>query len=87
MEGKLVQNLITALCVETGEMAMYEALASVAAAAGDGTTELLAREIQAEEQRTAEKLFHFLPTRSKIAFNVLTAGEVDPSVETKTSEI
>ena len=83
VEERLVQNLITAFCVETGECAMYEALALVAHAAGDHVTEGLAREIQAEEQRTADKIFHFLPSRSKIAFNVLTADEIDPAVETK----
>lgn len=82
-EERLVQNLITAYCVETGECAMYEALATVAKAAGDAVTETLAREIQAEEARTAEKVFQFLPSRSKIAFNVLTADEIDPAVETK----
>jgi ferritin-like metal-binding protein YciE len=82
-EEQLVQNLITAYCVETGECAIYEALAISARAAGDDETEALAREIQAEELRAAEKIFHFLPSRSKIAFNVLTAGELDPAVETK----
>jgi len=63
---------------------MYEALAHVAREAGDALTEALAREIQEQEQRAAEKIFHFLPSRSKIAFNVLTADEVDdPAVATK----
>jgi ferritin-like metal-binding protein YciE len=83
MEERLVQNLVAAFSIESGESAMYEALAHVARAAGDRVTELLAREMQEEERRAAEKLFHFLPTRSKIAFNVLTAEEIDPSVETK----
>jgi ferritin-like metal-binding protein YciE len=82
-EEQLVQNLITAYTVETGECAMYQALAIAAQTAGDVATEALAREIQAEEVRAAEKIFRFLPTRSKIAFNVLTAGELDPAVETK----
>lgn len=82
-EERLVQNLIAAYCIECGERAMYEALAHVAREAGDPVTEALAREIQEEEQRAAEKIFHFLPTRSKIAFNVLTADEVDPAVVTK----
>jgi ferritin-like metal-binding protein YciE len=82
-EGRLLQNLITTFCIETGECALYEALATIARSAGDEITERLAREIQAEDQRAAETIFHFLPTRSKIAFNVLTADEVDPAVETK----
>ncbi len=85
-EERLVQNLITAFCIENGECAMYEALAAVARACGDQVTEKLAREIQAEERRAADKMLRFLPTRSKIAFNVLTAEEVDPAVETKVGE-
>jgi ferritin-like metal-binding protein YciE len=82
-EERLVQNLITAYCVEAGECAMYEALAVTAHAAGDTVTESVAREAQAEERSAAEKLLHFLPTRTKIAFNLLTADEIDPAVETK----
>jgi ferritin-like metal-binding protein YciE len=82
-EERVVQNLIAAYCVTAGECAMYEALASVARYAGDLATEAIAREIQAEKQQAGQRLFRFLPTRSKIAYNVLTAHEVDPSVETK----
>jgi rubrerythrin len=82
-EERLVQNLLTAFTAAKSECAMYEVLANVARTDGDSATEALAREIQAEEQRAAEKFFHFLPTRSKIAFNMLTANEIDPSVETK----
>lgn len=86
VEERLVQHLISAFCIESGECAMYEALATVARAAGDTATEALARQIQAEERRAAEKIWHFLPTRSKIAFNVLTADEIDPAVETKVGQ-
>jgi ferritin-like metal-binding protein YciE len=82
-EERLVQNLMAAFSVESGERAMYEALATTAQTAGDAITERLAREIAAEETAIAEKIWHFLPSRSKIAFNMLTVGEVDPSVETK----
>ena len=85
-EEKLVQNLIAAFSVENGERAMYEALAVTARSAGDGITEALAREIAAEETAMAEKIWHFFPSRSKIAFNMLTVGEIDPSVETKVGE-
>lgn len=86
VEEQLVQNLITAFCVENGECAMYENLASLARELDDQPTEMLAREIQAEERRAAEKIFHFLPTRSKIAFNMLTRNEIDLAVETKAAE-
>lgn len=82
-DERLVQNLIAAFAVETSECAMYEALAAVAQAKGDAITERLARDIQSEEQQTALKLWSFIPSRAKIAFNLLTAGELDPAVETK----
>lgn len=82
-EERTVQNLITAFTIEGGECAMYETLAAIAMAAGDSATESLAREIQAEEKQAAEKFWQFIPTRSKIALNVLTLSEIDPAVETK----
>jgi ferritin-like metal-binding protein YciE len=82
-EQRVAQNLMTAFAVEKSECAMYEALASVAAAAGDRITEGLARDIQAQETATADKIWRFISTRSKIAFNMLTAGEIDPAIETK----
>jgi len=85
-EERTVQNLVMAFSVENGERAMYEALAVTARMAGDLVTEQLAREIAAEEFVTAEKIWRFFPSRSKIAFNMATVGEVDPAVETKTAD-
>jgi ferritin-like metal-binding protein YciE len=82
-EERITQNLIAAFTIETGECALYEALATLAAAAGDPQTERLAREIQAEEQHAAELIFRFIPSRSKIAFNVVTPHEIDPAIDTK----
>ena len=83
-DERLAQNLITAFAVEQSECALYEALAATAAAAGDPVTEALARDIQLQAADNAKKLWKFLPSRAKIAFNVRTAGEIDPAVETKT---
>jgi ferritin-like metal-binding protein YciE len=85
-EERTVQNLILAYTVETSEYAMYEVLGLLARQAGDDVTARLATEIQAEEMRTAQKVFHFLPTRSIIAYNMLTVSEVDTSVATKYRE-
>lgn len=82
-EERLTQNLIAAYSVEMSECAMYESLKTVATLAGDEQTVTLAESIAAEELQAAEKFWHFLRSRSKIAFNVLTAGEVDPAIETK----
>jgi ferritin-like metal-binding protein YciE len=82
-EERTAQNLIVGFAVETSECAMYEALAIIAESAGDTATHALAREIQAQERQAAEKIWRFIPSRAKIAFNMLTAGEIDPSVETR----
>ena len=58
---KSTQNLIMNYAVEHSEVAMYEAPANAAAAAGDRETEMLAREIQAEERSTADKIWRLLP--------------------------
>ncbi len=85
-EERAVQDLIVGYTVETSECAMYEGLATVAAATGDDTTARLAREIQSEEAHAAEKMWHFIRTRSIIAYNMLTIAEIDPAVETKVGE-
>ncbi|MFL6353916.1 MAG: DUF892 family protein [Bryobacteraceae bacterium] len=85
-EERTTQNLMMAFTVENSEFAMYEALAAAAEAAGDTATETLAREIQEEEKQTAHKIWHFIPSRAKIAFNLLTATETDPSVNTRTAD-
>jgi ferritin-like metal-binding protein YciE len=56
----VTQNLIIGYSVENAEIAMYEALASMAAAAGDLQTEQLAREIQAEERRAANMIWQLI---------------------------
>ena len=82
-EEQTLQNLIAAFGIEASDCAMHEALATVAAAAGDPTTESLAREIQAQKREAARHIFSFLSSRSKIAYNMLTPHELDPAVETK----
>jgi len=59
------------------------ALESAALAARDEQTAESAARLAAEEQTAADRFWHFLPSRSKIAYNVLTAGEIDPAVETR----
>lgn len=85
-EERTVQNLIIAYTVGSAETAMYQSLRTVAESAGDQQTASLALEMQEKETRTAEKAFHFIPTRSKIAFNMLTVQEIDPAIETKVAD-
>ena len=67
-EERTTQNLMMAYAVENSEMAMYEALATVAEAAGDAQTVALAREIQAQEEATAEKIWKLIPSSAVEAF-------------------
>jgi len=72
---KSTQNLIIAFTVENSEVATYEALATVAAAAGDYATEQLAREIQEEERRASHNIWHLIAPSSREAYeNVLRAA-------------
>lgn len=82
-EERTVQHLITAFGIEAAECAFYEELANIASALADSSTETLSRQIQAEEEQAGKKLFSFIRSRSKIAYNMLTPNELDPAVETK----
>ena len=55
------QNLMIAFAIENSELALYEALATVAEAAGDDDTADLARSIQAQEKIAAERIWKALP--------------------------
>jgi len=57
-------------------------LATVAEAAGDATTAMLAREIQAEEKATAEKVWRLLPSAAIEAFDRVTAASGDTAIPT-----
>ena len=73
-EERTTQNLMMAYAVENSEIAMYEALITVAEAAGDTQTAALARDIQQEEKATAEKVWKLLPSAAVSAFERLTSG-------------
>jgi ferritin-like metal-binding protein YciE len=82
-EERIAQNLIKGFSITKSACAMYLALKSAAGAAGDEQTAELAGRLAAEGETAAEGFWHFIPSRSKIAYNVSTAGEIDPSVETR----
>jgi len=66
------QDLIAAYAVEHAEIAMYEALAQAASAAGDTETEQLAREIQREERQAAEKVWSLIASSARDSFSKVT---------------
>lgn len=69
---KNTQHLIMCVAAAAAEMAMYESLATVAAAAGDTTTEQLARQLQAEEKDDYERAWALLPASAQDAFGKVT---------------
>jgi len=85
-EERITRNLINGFSLSKSACAMYRALQSAAGVAGDEQTAELASRLAAEEEIAAEQFWHFLPSRSKIAYNLLTAGEIDPAVETRTPD-
>jgi ferritin-like metal-binding protein YciE len=68
---KATRNLIQAYSLENLEIAMYESLAAAASEAGDTETASLAKEIQAEEEATAKKIF---PRIAPVARRALAEG-------------
>jgi NADP-dependent 3-hydroxy acid dehydrogenase YdfG/ferritin-like metal-binding protein YciE len=65
---KTAQHLMMVYSAAAAEMAMYEALASAAGEAGDGETEQLARQLQAEEREDYEQVWQALPSTALVAF-------------------
>ncbi len=65
---KNTQHLMVCIAAASAEMAMYESLATVAQAAGDGETEQLARQLQAEEKEDYEQSWKLLRVSALDAF-------------------
>jgi ferritin-like metal-binding protein YciE len=67
-EERTTQNLIMAFSVENAEVAMYEALVIAAEISGDRQIGDIAREIQAQERQTAEKVWSVIARSATQAF-------------------
>jgi ferritin-like metal-binding protein YciE len=65
---KNTQHLIMVIGAAAAEMAMYESLAAVAAAANDAETERLARQLQSEEKDDYEKCWNLLRQSAASSF-------------------
>ncbi len=68
---KNTQHLIACIGAASAEMAMYESLATVAAAAGDTITESLARELQKEEKDDWDQSWALLSSSALAAFQTV----------------
>jgi ferritin-like metal-binding protein YciE len=70
---KNTQHLIMCVGAAAAEMAMYESLATVAAAAGDAITERLARQLQSEEKSDFDNAWALLPASARDSFSKAAA--------------
>lgn len=70
---KNTQHLFMCVGAAAAEMAMYESLATVAAAAGDSKTEQLARQLQTEEKDDYDKAWALLKPSATDAFQYAVA--------------
>jgi ferritin-like metal-binding protein YciE len=78
-QERTTQNLIMAFSVENAECAMYESLITSATAAGDEITANLARQIQAEEKRTADKVWALIAPAARVAFARVSGASLQSS--------
>lgn len=85
-EERIVHDLISAFSIHSTECAMAEVVTALSASNGDTETERLSREIQTQARQSANRVFSLIPSRAKIAFNMLTPHELDPAVETKMAD-
>jgi ferritin-like metal-binding protein YciE len=70
---KNTQHLIACIAAASAEIAMYESLANVAAAAGDTKTESLARELQKEEKEDYDQCWALLRPSALSAFETVVS--------------
>lgn len=68
------QHLVRAYATEHFERAMYEALHAYATAVGDVETATLARQIAAEEEETAQRLFGLIQQYAPMPLMGITGG-------------
>jgi ferritin-like metal-binding protein YciE len=68
-QEKNTQHLIITYAAAAAEMAMYEALATISRAAGDVTTEQLARQLQSEEKEDHTTAWNMLDSSAQRSFD------------------
>jgi ferritin-like metal-binding protein YciE len=74
-QERTTQDLMMAFSVENAEVAMYEALIMAAESTGDRETVELARQIQQQEKKTAEKVWSVIAPAAEEAFIEARAAE------------
>ncbi len=72
-EERTTQDLIMAYAVENAEVAMYESMMIAADAVGDRETLALAKQIQAQERETAEKVWNMIGPCAAEAYSTVSS--------------
>lgn len=85
-EERIVQNLIAGYAIKLSACGMYHALSAAARIAGMTSVSHRADDAIEQYQATAHKIFHLIPTRAIIAYNMLTVSEIDLAIDTKYGE-
>ena len=86
VEEEILRDVIQGFVLERENAAYLEVLLN---ATGDERDDAFSSFLTEEQQRSsnsASELRHLLASRAKIAFNMCTVNEVDPSVETKLAD-
>ncbi len=82
-EERILQGIIAVFTALNAKRAAFAGLRQLALENGVSDLAEAAAKVEAQAEEAAGCAWHFLPSRSKIAFNMLTLDEVDPAVDTK----
>ena len=86
LEERILHDLIHGFGLERESAASFESLSRTAFEESLESLGTLADQHCAASRQAAEQFHHLLPSRAKIAFNMCTVNELDPSVETKLTD-
>ncbi len=74
VKSHTTENFIKMYAIESSEVALYEALANIAEAAGDVDTETLVRSLQREAKTAVETIWQLLPAAAREDVERAAAG-------------
>ena len=85
-EERLLQGLIATFTALSAKRALLTVLGRTASDVNETDLAQAARTAAGKATDASARAFHFIPTRSKIAYNMLTVDEADPAIDTKMAD-
>ena len=85
-EERLLQGLIATYTALSAKRALLITLNQTASNANETELAQVAESAAGKATEASGRAFHFIPTRSKIAYNMLTVDEADPAIDTKMAD-